>query len=125
MCMDEGVYCEQYQRTAELIGSRWTAAIIRALLGGVHQFSALRAAIPGISDRMLSERLRELEQEGIVSRRVQPHTPVRVTYELTEKGEALSTVVDAIIDWLAEWGDADPTPLRREESSNSGASERE
>ncbi len=114
--MDDGLYCEYYQRAAELIGGRWTAAIIRALVGGVHQFSGLRTAIPGLSDRMLSERLRELEREGIVSRVVVPETPVRVEYHLTEKGKGLQPVMDAIITWIATWGEIQPKPISREEA---------
>jgi DNA-binding HxlR family transcriptional regulator len=95
----------------ELIGSRWTATIIRALLGGVTQFSGLRQAIPGISDRMLSERLRELEREGIVERTVIADTPVRIEYRLTEKGAELSPVMNSMIEWLSKWGDRRPTPF--------------
>lgn len=113
--MSDGLYCEQYQRAAELIGGRWTAAIIRVLLGGIHHFSEMRAAIPGLSDRMLSERLRELEREGIVSRVVVPEMPVRVEYQLTPKGRALEPVMDALIAWIAAWGEHRPVPLTREE----------
>jgi len=106
-----GAYCDVYQGAIELIGSRWTGAIIRALLAGVTRFSDLARTIPGLSDRMLAERLRELEGEGIVRRVVVPEMPVRVEYHLTEKGRALSAVIEAIVDWLAEWGGARPEPL--------------
>ncbi|MFP4152652.1 MAG: winged helix-turn-helix transcriptional regulator [Alkalispirochaeta sp.] len=109
--MDDGVYCEQFQRTVELIGSRWTASVLRALLGGIDHFSELRAAIPGLSDRMLAERLRELEREGIVERVVIPETPVRIEYHLTEKGRALAPVMNAFVEWLQRWGDGAPAPL--------------
>jgi DNA-binding HxlR family transcriptional regulator len=105
------VFCPYYQRAIELIGGRWTGAIIRAMLGGCHRFSEITAAIPGLSDRMLAERLRELESEGIVSRIVVPEMPVRVDYRLTEKGEALSAVIDAIVAWLADWSEDKPAPL--------------
>jgi DNA-binding HxlR family transcriptional regulator len=98
------VFCPQYQRAVELLGGRWTGAIIRALLGGIQRFSDLTAAIPGLSDRMLAERLRELEVEGLVSRVVIPEMPVRIEYHLTEKGEALSAVIEAIVRWLEHWG---------------------
>jgi DNA-binding HxlR family transcriptional regulator len=75
----------------------------------------MRAAIPGLSDRMLSERLRELEREGIVSRVVVPEMPVRVEYQLTPKGLALEPVMDALIVWIAAWGEHRPVPLTREE----------
>jgi DNA-binding HxlR family transcriptional regulator len=65
---------------------------------------------------MLSERLRELEREGIVSRVVVPETPVRVEYHLTEKGKGLQPVMDAIITWIATWGEIQPKPISREEA---------
>jgi DNA-binding HxlR family transcriptional regulator len=104
-------FCPYYHRAVELIGRRWTGAILRALLAGVERFSDLTAAIPGLSDRMLSERLKELEVEGIVVRQVIPATPVRVVYSVTPKGRALGAVVDAVSEWAATWLTADePAP---------------
>ncbi len=77
--------------------------IIRALLAGATRFSQIRSTIPGLSDRLLSERLKELEAEGIVERRVLPDTPVRIEYHLTAKGEALAGVVQAASAWAEEW----------------------
>ena len=96
-------FCPYYHRAVELIGARWTGAIIRALLSGIDHFSELAAVVPGLSDRMLSERLKELEAEGIVERRVTPSTPVRVEYHLTEKGRALGEAVNAISAWADDW----------------------
>ena len=96
-------FCPYYHRAVELIGARWTGAIIRALLGNVTRFSELTVTIPGLSDRMLSERLKELEAEGVVKRQVTPSTPVRVEYHLTEKGRALGEAVEAISAWAGEW----------------------
>ena len=98
-----GAFCPYYHRAVELIGARWTGAIIRALLGDVNRFSELTVTIPGLSDRMLSERLKELEAEGVVERQVTPSTPVRVEYHLTEKGRALGEAVEAISVWAGEW----------------------
>jgi DNA-binding HxlR family transcriptional regulator len=81
--------CPRFHRAVELIGKRWTGAILRILQSGRTRFNAIAASIPDMSDRMLSERLRELEHEGIVERFVVPETPVRVEYELTAKGRAL------------------------------------
>src|SRR4030095_9281526 len=81
--------CRRFHRASELIGRRWTGAIIYVLLKSRCRFATLRAAIPDITDRMLSERLQELEQEGIVERTVVPDTPVRVEYALTKKGRGL------------------------------------
>jgi len=113
--VESSVYCEHYQQAVELIGGRWTGVILRALLGGVHTFNALTTAIPGLSDRMLSERLRELEREGIVERRVFAEIPVRIEYHLTEKGRGLSDVVDSVISWLGKWGAEEPAPLLTEQ----------
>lgn len=96
-------FCPYYHRAAELIGRRWTGAILRALLSGVERFGDLTQTIPGLSDRMLSERLKELEAEGVVTRTVIPETPVRIEYRLTEKGRALSSVVEALSAWADEW----------------------
>jgi DNA-binding HxlR family transcriptional regulator len=97
------VFCPVYQRAIELIGGRWTGAIIRALLGGVHRFSDLTGVIPGLSDRMLAERLKELECEGIVTRTVVPETPVRVEYTLSAKGRDLEIVITAVSTWAERW----------------------
>jgi DNA-binding HxlR family transcriptional regulator len=98
-----GGFCPRYHHAVELIGRRWTGAIIRAMLGGVTRFSDLTQIVPGLSDRMLSERLKELEAEGIVERTVFPETPVRIEYHVTEKGLALAGVVDSIAAWAEHW----------------------
>lgn len=99
----ESTFCPYYHQATELIGRRWTGVILRALRAGVCRFSELRASIPSLSDRMLSERLKELEREGIVLRTVFPETPVRIDYHLTPKGEALGGVMDALADWAHIW----------------------
>jgi DNA-binding HxlR family transcriptional regulator len=96
-------FCPRYHHAVELVGRRWTGAVVRVLLNGRARYHELRDAIPDISDRMLSERLRELEAEGVISRVVVPQTPVRVEYELTEKGLALEPVVRAIATWADQW----------------------
>ncbi len=96
-------FCPYYHHAVELIGRRWTGAIVRAMLSGADRFTDLTAAIPGLSDRLLSERLKELEAEGIVVRTVAPDSPVRIQYQLTEKGRALAGVVEALSDWAHEW----------------------
>ena len=95
--------CSRFHRASEMIGRRWTGAIIFVLLKSRCRFATLRDAIPEITDRMLSERLQELEQEGIVDRTVIPETPVRVEYALTRKGRALASAMDAIADWAHKW----------------------
>jgi DNA-binding HxlR family transcriptional regulator len=96
-------FCPDFHRAVELIGRRWSGAIVREMLGGECRFGELRSAIPEISERMLCARLRELEVEGIVSRQVYPEAPVRVEYRLTEKGQALRGVVTAIDAWAERW----------------------
>jgi DNA-binding HxlR family transcriptional regulator len=97
-------FCPEFHRAVELIGKRWTGAIVREMLGGATRFSELRDAIPDISDRMLCARLKGLEEEGIVSRNVYPETPVRVEYQLTPKGQALQRVFAAVGEWADHWG---------------------
>ena len=100
--------CPKYHHAVELIGRRWNGAIIWVLLQGTSRFAALRAAIPDITDRMLSERLHELEQEEIVERTVVPETPVRVEYALTKKGRALAAAMDSISEWAEKFVPAKP-----------------
>jgi DNA-binding HxlR family transcriptional regulator len=95
--------CETFQRAIELIGRKWTGAIIFLLLRSRCRYAALRDAIPGITDRMLSERLQELEKEGIIERTVVPDTPVRVEYALTKKGRALASALNAVGEWAHKW----------------------
>ena len=96
-------FCPYFHKAIELIGARWTGAIVRALLADVSHFSELSAVIPGLSDRMLSERLKELEVEGIVVREVTPSTPVRIEYRVTEKGRALGSVLESVSAWAGDW----------------------
>ena len=104
--------CARFHRASELIGRRWTGAIIFVLLRSRRRFAALRGAIPDITDRMLSDRLQELEEEGIIERTVVPDTPVRVEYTLTKKGRALASAINAITDWAHKWIPPDP-PVQR------------
>jgi DNA-binding HxlR family transcriptional regulator len=98
----EGV-CPYFHEAVELLGKRWTGAIIHALLHGPMRFSELTHTIPQISDRLLSIRLRELEACGIVARQVYEQPPVRVEYTLTPMGEALRPAVTAIRSWACDW----------------------
>jgi DNA-binding HxlR family transcriptional regulator len=98
-----GTLCPRFHKAIELIGSRWTGAVLRLLMGGRARFAELRDAIPDISDRMLSERLRILEEEGIIERRVLPDPPIKVEYELTQKGKELQRSLEAIGNWAEKW----------------------
>src|SRR5437870_9776754 len=107
---DAAVLCPRYHHAVELLGRRWAGAIVSILLGGPARYNELRAAIPDINDRMLAERLRELESEQIVIRTVLPEAPVRVEYTLTEKGRALEGALTAIGKWAERWIEAPATP---------------
>ena len=87
----------------------WSGAILRAMADGRTRFVDIAAAVPGLSDRMLSERLKELEAEGVVTRTVTPSHPVRIEYHLTQKGQDLGVVMDAIGDWAHRWLDTEPS----------------
>jgi DNA-binding HxlR family transcriptional regulator len=95
--------CPRYHRAIELIGRRWTGAVIRVLLSGPRRFNEILARVPGISDRLLTERLRELETAEIVQREVETGSPVRVTYGLTAMGRDLETPLDEIGRWAERW----------------------
>lgn len=98
-----GAFCPRYHQAVELVGRRWSGAILRAMLAGAFRFSELSETIPGMSDRLLSERLKEFEAEGLLERMVFPETPVRIEYRLTEKGQALLPVVEALATWAETW----------------------
>jgi DNA-binding HxlR family transcriptional regulator len=99
------VSCCSVAACAEIIGAKWTALLVHDLSEGARRFSELQSSCRGISPRTLSERLRALEEEGIVGRQSFPESPPRVEYELTEKGEALLPIIDEMRrfghDWLA------------------------
>ncbi len=95
--------CSRFHYAIELVGRRWTGAILQALFRGQSRYGDIRATIPNLSDTMLTQRLRELEAEGVVARRVLATSPVRVEYHLTAKGLALAPVIDALIDWADSW----------------------
>jgi DNA-binding HxlR family transcriptional regulator len=94
--------CSQYHRAIELVGKRWTGAILLVLMDGPLHFSGIRQLVPELSDRLLSERLKELEAEGIVERRVLDGSPVRVEYSLTPSGLALEPTLHSLKQWAKE-----------------------
>ena len=111
--MDAGKrVCPRYHKAIELIGRRWTGAIIGALMDGPRRFTEILGAVGGLHDRLLSERLKELETEGIVERRVYPETPVRIEYGLTEKGRDLERAVSEVQRWADSWLAAPTRALR-------------
>jgi len=95
--------CPDFHAAIELIGRRWAGAILWSLSEEPLYFADLAAAVPGISDRLLSTRLRELEAEGLVERSVHPGAPARVSYALTPKGEALKPALQELQEWARGW----------------------
>jgi len=104
--IDAGL-CPKFHHAIEMVGRRWSGAIIMLLVKrGSSRFNELLSAIPGVSDRLLTERLRELEAEGIILRRVEDGRPVRVTYEMTEAGKDLEPAIAALGIWAERWAKA-------------------
>jgi DNA-binding HxlR family transcriptional regulator len=96
-------FCPHFQKAIELVGKRWSGTILRALMDRPKRFSQISAHVPDISDRSLSMRLKELEREGLVIRRVEPTQPVSVSYELTDKGRALERAIAEVEHWAHDW----------------------
>lgn len=99
---DDGGECQVLVGVFELLGKRWTGLIIATLRSGPRRFSGLRRAIDGMSERMLSERLSELGEAGLVERVVHEGPPLAVTYQLTPCGEALRPALEALEDWAGK-----------------------
>jgi DNA-binding HxlR family transcriptional regulator len=108
--------CPKFHKAIELVGSRWTGAILQVLMAGPARFSSIRETVGDISDRMLSERLQALEHETIVVRTVLPEPPIRVEYALTDKGRELQSSLVAVARWAERWidtGATSPAPTGR------------
>lgn len=95
--------CPKFEHAIHILGKRWTGLILWTLMSGPKRFSEIESAIP-VSGRLLSERLKELESEGLVTREVFPEVPVRVVYSLTAKGRAMEPILAAIQQWAESWG---------------------
>jgi DNA-binding HxlR family transcriptional regulator len=95
--------CPDYHAAVEMIGRRWTGAILWALSERPHYFAELSQSIPGLSDRLLSQRLRELERQGLVERSVHAGSPARVSYSLTDKGRELGPAIRELRAWAKRW----------------------
>ncbi len=95
--------CPRYEVAFDLLGKKWTGLIIRSLLDGPKRFSDLTEIISNISAKVLADRMKELEQLGIITRNVYPEIPVRIEYDLTDKGRDLKTSLDEIQQWAEKW----------------------
>ncbi|KAB7707197.1 transcriptional regulator [Bacillus aerolatus] len=100
--MSEFQLCPKFEKGMQMLGKRWTGLIINQLLSGPQRFSQIKAGLP-ISGKLLTERLKEMEEEGLATRKVYAEMPVRVEYELTEKGKALEPIVKEIEKWAHDW----------------------
>ena len=101
-------YCPHFHRAIELIGRRWTGAILQSMLGGQTRFSDIRDSVPGLSDRMLAERLKELDEIGVVNRCTETRD---VNYYLTDVGRQIQPVMDSVAVWAEQLaGQAPPLP---------------
>ncbi|MFK2825388.1 helix-turn-helix domain-containing protein [Bacillus sp. B190/17] len=100
--MNDFQLCPKFEKGMQMLGKRWTGLIINQLLSGSQRFSEIKAGLP-ISGKLLTERLKEMEEEGLVTRKVYPEVPVRVEYTLTEKGKALAPIMKEISKWAEEW----------------------
>lgn len=101
--MGDFTLCPKFEAAFELLGKRWTGLIIRVLISGPKRFKDISKMIPDLSDRVLSERFKELEEAQIVERNVYPETPVKIVYELTEKGRSLKPMMDECEKWAEVW----------------------
>lgn len=107
--VDFSKMCPRFERTFEILGRRWTGLILRGLMDRPRRFNELIDYVPGLSDRLLSERLKELEASGLVERQVHAdQRPVLVEYALTERGEKLRDTFEAIEEWADNWLEATP-----------------
>ena len=95
--------CPLYHEAVELVGRRWTGAILRVLMDGALRFSEIAQAVPELSDRLLSERMKELERRGIVERRVLAGPPLRVEYSLSQMGQELEPALSELQRWANRW----------------------
>jgi DNA-binding HxlR family transcriptional regulator len=95
--------CPLYHEAVELVGRRWTGAILRVLMEGPLRFSEIAQAVPELSDRLLSERMKQLEKRGIVERTVIPGPPLRVEYQLSRMGRELEPALSELELWANRW----------------------
>lgn len=99
--------CAPFDEAMVLLGRRWAGGVVRAMLQGASRFTEIRSATPGVTDRTLSIRLKELESAGIIERRLVADRPARSDYHLTDRGRALEPVLTEVERWARDWGPAE------------------
>ncbi|MGD8167429.1 winged helix-turn-helix transcriptional regulator [Herbiconiux sp. P16] len=102
--------CRRFTASVELVGKRWSSGILLAIAQGATRFSEIVDSVVGLSDRLLAQRLKELERVGLVSRSVVATTPVQVRYALTPRGADLLQSLQPLVSWGQRWGTEAPTP---------------
>jgi DNA-binding HxlR family transcriptional regulator len=121
MVMDNPDLCPKFEATIGLLSKRWVGLIWEVLMAGPCRFSQIQARVPAMSDRMLALRLKDMECEGVVTRRVLTTVPVQVLYSLTPKGKAFAAVLEAIHQWSDQWTDTEePSLIEPESAASSG-----
>ncbi|WP_150268185.1 winged helix-turn-helix transcriptional regulator [Paenibacillus tepidiphilus] len=95
--------CPRFERAVDVLSKRWVALIVFVLMQGPRRFGEIEGCLSNLSGKVLSDRLKEMEQEGIIQRTVYPETPVRIEYSLTDKGNALAPILGEIQGWSSEW----------------------
>ncbi|MBW7476373.1 helix-turn-helix transcriptional regulator [Paenibacillus oenotherae] len=108
--MEQSQLCPRFEKALEILSKRWTAKIVYQLQSGPQRFVWIENSLPNLSGKVLSERLKELEAEGIIQRDVYPETPVRIEYQLTDKGKAFAPLFKEISSWAEQWVELPPTP---------------
>jgi DNA-binding HxlR family transcriptional regulator len=110
----DGEACRRFQSSVELVGKRWSSGILLAVAQGATRFSEIIASVPGLSDRLLAQRVKELEASGMLERQVIASTPVQVRYHLTAQGRDLMDSLQPLMTWGQRWATRQPTSVSEE-----------
>ncbi|UQZ36570.1 transcriptional regulator [Paenibacillus sp. PK3_47] len=101
--MNEFEMCPRFEKAVDLLSKRWVALIVFVLMQGPRRFGEIESCLSNLSGKVLSDRLKEMENEGIIQRTVYPEMPVRIEYSLTDKGTALAPILGEISNWSSDW----------------------
>ncbi len=107
--MKDFVMCPRFEKAVDLLSKRWVALIVFVLISGPRRFGEIESCLSNLSGKVLSDRLKEMENAGIIQRTVYPDIPVRIEYSLTAKGEALAPILKEIGSWSTEWIELEST----------------
>ncbi len=95
--------CPRFEKAVDMLSKRWVALIVFVLMKGPRRFGEIESCLSNLSGKVLSDRLKEMENEGIIERTVYPEMPVRIEYSLTSKGNALAPILGEIGNWSTDW----------------------